>query len=96
MAGEGSGKNSGFLILCSMNRFFLQCLSGRSIAAHLWHDLEIGSGAPAVFNCVPAKGSSGKEIMMGDYLNQVVNMLLTSFQDDHPQKISLYELLYFQ
>jgi len=27
-------------------------LSRRSVAAHPWHDLEIGPGAPAVFNVV--------------------------------------------
>ncbi|EFJ33488.1 hypothetical protein SELMODRAFT_143637 [Selaginella moellendorffii] len=37
-------------------------MADRFVAAHPWHDLEIGSGAPSVFNCVVeiAKGSKVK------------------------------------
>ncbi|KAJ4950862.1 hypothetical protein NE237_027694 [Protea cynaroides] len=40
----------------------LSTLSRRSVAAHPWHDLEIGPGAPQVFNCVVeiTKGSKVK------------------------------------
>ncbi|CAN6476791.1 unnamed protein product [Victoria cruziana] len=35
-----------------LNERILSSLSRRSVAAHPWHDLEIGPGAPSVFNCV--------------------------------------------
>ncbi|GAY45023.1 hypothetical protein CUMW_086310 [Citrus unshiu] len=35
-----------------LNERILSSLSRRSVAAHPWHDLEIGPGAPNVFNCV--------------------------------------------
>ncbi|CAL9775860.1 unnamed protein product [Musa acuminata subsp. burmannicoides] len=35
-----------------LNERILSSLSRKSVAAHSWHDLEIGPGAPAVFNVV--------------------------------------------
>lgn len=35
-----------------LNERILSSLSRRSVAAHPWHDLEIGPEAPAVFNVV--------------------------------------------
>ncbi|GFS44562.1 pyrophosphorylase 1 [Actinidia rufa] len=35
-----------------LNERILSSLSRRSVAAHPWHDLEIGPGAPQIFNCV--------------------------------------------
>ncbi|KAH7656373.1 Inorganic pyrophosphatase protein, partial [Dioscorea alata] len=45
-----------------LNERILSSLSRRSVAAHPWHDLEIGSEAPAVFNVVVeiTKGSKVK------------------------------------
>ncbi|KAK4787358.1 hypothetical protein SAY86_011191 [Trapa natans] len=45
-----------------LNERILSSLSRRSVAAHPWHDLEIGSGAPTIFNCVVeiTKGSKVK------------------------------------
>ncbi|KAK6935631.1 Inorganic pyrophosphatase [Dillenia turbinata] len=45
-----------------LNERILSSLSRRSVAAHPWHDLEIGSEAPAIFNCVVeiTKGSKVK------------------------------------
>ncbi|XP_041005695.1 soluble inorganic pyrophosphatase 1 isoform X2 [Juglans microcarpa x Juglans regia] len=45
-----------------LNERILSSLSRRSVAAHPWHDLEIGPGAPHVFNCVVeiTKGSKVK------------------------------------
>ncbi|XP_044504232.1 soluble inorganic pyrophosphatase 1-like isoform X1 [Mangifera indica] len=45
-----------------LNQRILSSLSRRSVAAHPWHDLELGSGAPQIFNCVIeiAKGSKVK------------------------------------
>ncbi|KAM7264235.1 hypothetical protein ACFE04_001918 [Oxalis oulophora] len=45
-----------------LNERILSSMSRRSQAAHPWHDLEIGPGAPAVFNCVIeiSKGSKVK------------------------------------
>ncbi|KAK1615552.1 hypothetical protein QYE76_021069 [Lolium multiflorum] len=45
-----------------LNERILSSLSRRSVAAHSWHDLEIGPGAPQVFNVVVeiTKGSKVK------------------------------------
>ncbi|XBI60521.1 hypothetical protein VPH35_041443 [Triticum aestivum] len=45
-----------------LNERILSSLSRRAVAAHPWHDLEIGPGAPAVFNVVVeiTKGSKVK------------------------------------
>eukprot|EP00256_Glycine_max_P056475 XP_014624001.1 soluble inorganic pyrophosphatase 1 [Glycine max] len=45
-----------------LNERILSSLSRRSVAAHPWHDLEIGPGAPMIFNCVVeiTKGSKVK------------------------------------
>ncbi|XP_008781408.1 soluble inorganic pyrophosphatase 1 isoform X2 [Phoenix dactylifera] len=45
-----------------LNERILSSLSRRSVAAHPWHDLEIGPGAPSVFNVVVeiTKGSKVK------------------------------------
>ncbi|KAF3440975.1 hypothetical protein FNV43_RR19261 [Rhamnella rubrinervis] len=61
-SGESSVKNSGFHQHVALNERILSSLSRRSVAAHPWHDLEIGPGAPSVFNCVVeiSKGSKVK------------------------------------
>ncbi|KAK7285718.1 hypothetical protein RJT34_20497 [Clitoria ternatea] len=45
-----------------LNERILSSLSRRSVAAHPWHDLEIGPDAPHIFNCVVeiTKGSKVK------------------------------------
>jgi inorganic pyrophosphatase len=45
-----------------LNERILTSMTRKSIAAHPWHDLEIGPGAPAIFNCVVeiSKGSKVK------------------------------------
>ncbi|KAK8483562.1 hypothetical protein V6N11_028152 [Hibiscus sabdariffa] len=43
-----------------LNERILSSLTRRSIAAHPWHDLEIGPGAPTVFNCVVEIGKGSK------------------------------------
>jgi inorganic pyrophosphatase len=35
-----------------LNERILSSLTRRSVAAHPWHDLEIGPEAPKIFNCV--------------------------------------------
>ncbi|KAL0347279.1 UNVERIFIED_CONTAM: Soluble inorganic pyrophosphatase 4 [Sesamum calycinum] len=35
-----------------LNERILSSLTRKTVAAHPWHDLEIGPGAPIVFNCV--------------------------------------------
>ncbi|XP_043708528.1 soluble inorganic pyrophosphatase-like [Telopea speciosissima] len=57
--GEGSQKNSKFPPVV-LNERILSSMSRRSVAAHPWHDLEIGPGAPAVFNCVIEIGKGSK------------------------------------
>ncbi|XP_042030402.1 soluble inorganic pyrophosphatase 4-like isoform X3 [Salvia splendens] len=53
MAEEGSRR-------VALNERILSSMSRRSVAAHPWHDLEIGPGAPAVFNCVIEIGKGSK------------------------------------
>ncbi|XP_010917067.1 soluble inorganic pyrophosphatase 1 isoform X2 [Elaeis guineensis] len=45
-----------------LNERILSSMSRRSVAAHPWHDLEIGPGAPTIFNVVVeiTKGSKVK------------------------------------
>ncbi|XP_043804609.1 soluble inorganic pyrophosphatase 1 isoform X3 [Manihot esculenta] len=45
-----------------LNERILSSMSKRTVAAHPWHDLEIGPGAPAIFNVVVeiTKGSKVK------------------------------------
>ncbi|PIA53004.1 hypothetical protein AQUCO_01000697v1 [Aquilegia coerulea] len=43
-----------------LNERILSSLSRRSVAAHPWHDLEIGPGAPIIFNCVVEIGKGSK------------------------------------
>ncbi|KAK6288070.1 hypothetical protein POUND7_014249 [Theobroma cacao] len=54
-----SGKNAGFPRV-ALNERILSSMTRRSVAAHPWHDLEIGPGAPAVFNCVVEIGKGSK------------------------------------
>ncbi|XP_034684232.1 soluble inorganic pyrophosphatase 1 isoform X1 [Vitis riparia] len=58
--GEISSKTSGFPHHVVLNERILSSMSRRSIAAHPWHDLEIGPGAPSVFNCVVEIGKGSK------------------------------------
>ncbi|XP_035831622.1 soluble inorganic pyrophosphatase 1 isoform X3 [Helianthus annuus] len=44
----------------ALNERILSSMSRRSVAAHPWHDLEIGPGAPSVFNCVVEIGKGSK------------------------------------
>ncbi|CAD5185274.1 unnamed protein product, partial [Musa acuminata subsp. malaccensis] len=43
-----------------LNERILSSMSRRSVAAHPWHDLEIGPGAPTIFNCVVEIGKGSK------------------------------------
>ncbi|XP_020268692.1 soluble inorganic pyrophosphatase-like [Asparagus officinalis] len=43
-----------------LNERILSSMSQKSVAAHPWHDLEIGPGAPAVFNSVIEIGKGSK------------------------------------
>eukprot|EP00250_Pteridium_aquilinum_P015148 c22409_g1_i1 orf=879-1574(+) len=45
-----------------LNERILSSMTRRAVAAHPWHDLEIGPGAPTIFNCVVeiSKGSKVK------------------------------------
>ncbi|KAL9264891.1 Soluble inorganic pyrophosphatase-like protein [Drosera capensis] len=59
-AKEGGGSH--VLPHVVLNERIISSMSRRSMAAHPWHDLEIGPGAPSVFNCVVeiSKGSKVK------------------------------------
>jgi hypothetical protein len=54
MAGEADGKAplGSRYPPAALNERILSSMSQKHVAAHPWHDLEIGPGAPAVFNCV--------------------------------------------
>ncbi|GJM94374.1 hypothetical protein PR202_ga11014 [Eleusine coracana subsp. coracana] len=43
---------SSFQKVPALNERILSSMSRRSVAAHPWHDLEIGPDAPKIFNCV--------------------------------------------
>ncbi|KAK7345661.1 hypothetical protein VNO77_16269 [Canavalia gladiata] len=43
-----------------LNERILSSLTRRSVAAHPWHDLEIGPEAPKIFNCVVEIGKGSK------------------------------------
>ncbi|KAL5754612.1 hypothetical protein ACOSP7_022832 [Xanthoceras sorbifolium] len=58
--GEASGIRNSGLPRVSLNERILSSMSRRSVAAHPWHDLEIGPGAPSVFNCVVEIGKGSK------------------------------------
>ncbi|KAL6220587.1 hypothetical protein ACLB2K_008343 [Fragaria x ananassa] len=85
--GEGSGKNSGSSYRnVALNERILSSMSRRSVAAHPWHDLEIGPGAPAVFNCVVeiSKGSKVKyELDKASGLIKVDRVLYSSVVYPH-------------
>uniref|UniRef100_A0A453GXQ4 Soluble inorganic pyrophosphatase n=1 Tax=Aegilops tauschii subsp. strangulata TaxID=200361 RepID=A0A453GXQ4_AEGTS len=42
----------------ALNERILSSITRRSVAAHPWHDLEIGPDAPTIFNCVSTQPSS--------------------------------------
>lgn len=44
----------------ALNERILASMSRRTVAAHPWHDLEIGPGAPEIFNCVVEIGKGSK------------------------------------
>ncbi|CAM6097895.1 unnamed protein product [Calypogeia fissa] len=44
----------------ALNKGVLESMSRRSVAAHPWHDLEIGPEAPKIFNMVVEIGKGGK------------------------------------
>ncbi|XP_030975604.1 uncharacterized protein LOC115995249 isoform X1 [Quercus lobata] len=58
--GEASGRTSSGFPQVVLNERILNSMSRRSIAAHPWHDLEIGPGAPSVFNRVVEIGKGSK------------------------------------
>ncbi|KAL5207487.1 hypothetical protein ABZP36_031922 [Zizania latifolia] len=54
MAGEadGNAQTVSRFLPAALNERILSSMSRKLVAAHPWHDLDIGPGAPAVFNCV--------------------------------------------
>ncbi|XP_073100628.1 soluble inorganic pyrophosphatase isoform X1 [Elaeis guineensis] len=58
---ENSNNSSGSHQLhVPLDERILFSMSRRSVAAHPWHDLEIGPGAPIIFNCVVEIGKGSK------------------------------------
>lgn len=58
-SGEGSERSLGKSHVV-LNERILSSMSRRSVAAHPWHDLEIGPEAPAIFDCVVEIGKGSK------------------------------------
>ncbi|KAL2902083.1 Soluble inorganic pyrophosphatase [Bienertia sinuspersici] len=56
---ESNQHHSGFPRV-ALNERILSSMTRRSVAAHPWHDLEIGPGAPSTFNCVVEIGKGSK------------------------------------
>uniref|UniRef100_A0A0A9D516 IPYR n=1 Tax=Arundo donax TaxID=35708 RepID=A0A0A9D516_ARUDO len=54
MAGEADGniQTGSRFPPAVLNERILSSMSQKHVAAHPWHDLEIGPGAPEIFNCV--------------------------------------------
>ncbi|XP_073103607.1 soluble inorganic pyrophosphatase isoform X2 [Elaeis guineensis] len=71
MAGTADGGGHSSFPHVVLNERILSSMSRKSIAAHPWHDLEIGPGAPAVFNC---GGVSFEKNMVGNAAYQVVEI----------------------
>lgn len=70
----------------ALNERILSSMSRRSMAAHPWHDLEIGPGAPTTFNCVVeiSKGSKVKyELDKASGLIKVDRVLYSSVVYPH-------------
>ncbi|KAL4323759.1 hypothetical protein GQ457_11G007480 [Hibiscus cannabinus] len=57
---SSSDNNSHYSSHPPLNERILSSLTRRSVAAHPWHDLEIGPGAPIIFNCVIEIGKGSK------------------------------------
>lgn len=49
---HGDGNTSSRFPEITLNERIISSMTRRSVAAHPWHDLEIGPGAPSVFNCL--------------------------------------------
>ncbi|KAL6011364.1 hypothetical protein ACLOJK_001810 [Asimina triloba] len=58
--GNGEGSVHSSFPHVALNERILSSMTRRSVAAHPWHDLEIGPGAPAIFNCVVEIGKGSK------------------------------------
>ncbi|KAK4349963.1 hypothetical protein RND71_029276 [Anisodus tanguticus] len=56
-----------------LNERILSSMTRRSVAAHPWHDLEIGPDAPKIFNVLVeiSKGSKNSELGESDSLGLV-------------------------
>ncbi|GAB2226898.1 hypothetical protein Droror1_Dr00008695, partial [Drosera rotundifolia] len=52
--------HSNHMVHPPLNERILSSMTRRSFAAHTWHDIEIGPGAPKVFNCVIEIPRGGK------------------------------------
>ncbi|WOK94185.1 soluble inorganic pyrophosphatase isoform X2 [Canna indica] len=86
MAAQADGSSKSTFEHVVLNERILSSMMRKSIAAHPWHDLEIGPGAPAVFNCVVeiARGSKVKyELDKASGLIKVDRVLYSSVVYPH-------------
>ncbi|XP_065008854.1 soluble inorganic pyrophosphatase-like isoform X1 [Musa acuminata AAA Group] len=86
MAAEADGRGTTTFQHIALNERILSSMMRKSVAAHPWHDLEIGPGAPAVFNCVVeiARGSKVKyELDKASGLIKVDRVLYSSVVYPH-------------
>ncbi|RWW71689.1 hypothetical protein BHE74_00020557 [Ensete ventricosum] len=86
MAAEADGRGTTSFQHIALNERILSSMMRKCVAAHPWHDLEIGPGAPAVFNCVVeiARGSKVKyELDKASGLIKVDRVLYSSVVYPH-------------
>ncbi|XP_026426698.1 soluble inorganic pyrophosphatase 4-like isoform X2 [Papaver somniferum] len=60
VATTAASKKAAPAVRAPLNERILSSMSRRSVAAHPWHDLEIGPEAPVIFNCVVEIGKGSK------------------------------------
>ncbi|KAM1247730.1 hypothetical protein ACFX2J_043632 [Malus domestica] len=80
-----------------LNERILSSMTRRFIAAHPWHDLEIGPRAPKIFNCVieiPKGSKTGKKHMYADRLSKLLESTTHFYGIPHPSgaQSSLFSL----
>ncbi|MCH92873.1 soluble inorganic pyrophosphatase-like, partial [Trifolium medium] len=84
---EGSNEWSSSLPHPKLNERILSSMSRRTVAAHPWHDVEIGPGAPSVFNCVIEIGKGGKVKYELDKTSGLIKVSFTILYLNSPSSI---------
>uniref|UniRef100_A0A9I9CG44 inorganic diphosphatase n=1 Tax=Cucumis melo TaxID=3656 RepID=A0A9I9CG44_CUCME len=75
-----------------LNERILSSMTRRSVAAHPWHDLEIGPDAPKIFNCVVEIGKGSKVKYELDKKTGLIKLSFSSIKQ--PTFIQVDRILY--